>query len=115
MENKALEDDRSLRQALLARLYQAYLDEGLYRGVVGKKELSGEFEAGGVVLERNLEYLLERKLIRMHKIEDLVSITTEGIDWVENSGGSGTGGSIEVLVRIEKLLEKILSQLTGGG
>ena len=105
------ENDRSLRQALLARLYRAYLDEGLYRGVVGKKELSREFGAEGVMLERNLEYLLERRLIRMHKIEDLISITTEGIDWVENKSTAIADETLELLGRIEKLLEKILSRL----
>ncbi len=115
MVNKLPKDDRTLRRALLARLYRAYLDEGLYRGVVPKKELSREFGAEGVVLERNLEYLLERKLIRMHKIEDLISITTEGIDWVENTSGSSSEQSVELLARIEKLLEKILSRLGGSG
>ena len=111
MVNKLPKDDRALRRALLTRLYRAYLDEGLYRGVIPKKELAREFGAEGVVLERNLEYLLERKLIRMHKIEDLISITTEGIDWVENTSVSSPEQSVEILTRIEKLLEKILSRL----
>ncbi len=115
MADQVPRNDRDLRRSLLARLYQAYMDEGLYRGVVAKKELSREFGADGVVLERNLEYLLERKLIRMHKIEDLISITPEGIDWLEDTGRSGAGESAEILGRIEKLLEKILSRLGKGG
>ncbi|MBN2290456.1 MAG: hypothetical protein JXQ83_14070 [Candidatus Glassbacteria bacterium] len=113
MANEVQENDRGLRSALLARLYRAYLEEGLYRGVIAKKELSRELGAQGVVLERNLEYLLERRLIRMHKIEDLISITTEGIDWVENRGAADS--SVALLGRIEKLLEKILSRLEEAG
>ena len=115
MAEEIPQDDRTLRQALLTRLYRAYLDEGLYRGVVSKKELSNEFGAEGVVLERNLEYLLERDLIRMHKIEDLISISTEGIDWLESDSGLGSPESVEILARIEKLLGKILSSLQAGG
>ena len=103
--------DRQLREAILGRLYERFLEEGLYRGVVSKKTLSREFNAEGVLLERNLEYLLERGFIRMHKIEDLISITTEGIDWVETSDRSLTSELADSLGRIAKLLESILEKL----
>lgn len=103
--------DRDLRSAILKRLYQQYIQEGLYRGVVSKKILSGEFDARGVLLERNLEYLLERGFIRMHKIEDLISITTEGIDWLEKGDNTGSREMVASLGRIEKLLTAILEKL----
>jgi len=110
---KNKQSERDLRRAILERLYQQYLREGLYRGVVSKKTLSEEFNAEGVMLERNLEYLLERDFIRMHKIEDLISITTEGIDWME-TGSNTTGSEIAAsLGRIEKLLAAILEKLEG--
>ena len=100
--------DRALRQAALESLYRAYLQEGLYRGVVSKKSLSAELGAAGADLERNLEYLLDRGLIRMHKIEDLISITTEGVDWLETDTEAVPAGIISSLERIEKLLEALL-------
>ncbi|MEA2063152.1 MAG: hypothetical protein U9P14_05600 [Gemmatimonadota bacterium] len=109
--------DRDFRRSLLERLYRAYLEEGLYRGVIGKKYLSAEMEASNITLERNLEYLLDRGFIRMHKIEDLISITPDGIDWLEESVDAPAGRAsetIQVLGRIEKLLEAILSRLERG-
>lgn len=103
--------DRDLRNAVLSRLYQQYIQEGLYRGVVSKKILSEEFKAQGVLLERNLEYLLERGFIRMHKIEDLISITTKGIDWLETGGNAAGSEALASLGRIEKLLAAILDKL----
>lgn len=108
---KNTRSDRDLRSALLNRLYQQYIQEGLYRGVVSKKTLSEEFNAQGVLLERNLEYLLERGFIRMHKIEDLVSITTEGIDWLETGGNTAISEIVSSLGRVEKLLAAILDKL----
>ena len=108
---KGTRSDRDLRSALLNRLYQQYIQEGLYRGVVSKKTLSEEFNAQGVLLERNLEYLLERGFIRMHKIEDLVSITTEGIDWLETGGNTAISEIVSSLGRVEKLLAAILDKL----
>jgi len=102
--------DRGLRQAALECLYQAYLQEGLYRGVVSKKSLSAELGAEGAVLERNLEYLLDRGLIRMHKIEDLISITTEGVDWLETDTEAVPAGIISSLERIESLLKALLKE-----
>jgi len=105
-------NDPVLRRAILDRLYQAYLEEGLYRGVVSKKKLAEQLQAEGVVLERNLEYLLERGLIRMHKIEDLISITTEGVDYLEEASGQVPSTELQTyLARIEKLLADILARL----
>lgn len=105
--------DSELRREILARLYEAYRAEGLYRGVVAKKELGEQFGGGATaVLERNLEYLLDRGLIRMHKIEDLISISTTGIDCIESGESQPPGRRIEqALERIEKLLTNILSRL----
>ncbi len=108
---KGTRSDRDLRSAILNRLYQQYIQEGLYRGVVSKKTLSEEFNAQGVLLERNLEYVLERGFIRMHKIEDLVSITTEGIDWLETGGNTDISEIVSSLGRVEKLLAAILDKL----
>ncbi len=108
---KSTRSDRDLRSAILNRLYQQYIQEGLYRGVVSKKTLSEEFNAQGVLLERNLEYVLERGFIRMHKIEDLVSITTEGIDWLETGGNTAISEIVSSLGRVEKLLAAILDKL----
>jgi hypothetical protein len=105
--------DRVRREAILERLYRAYLEEGLYRGVASRKDLGREFGIEGPALERNLEYLQERGLIRMHKIEDLVSITTGGVDWMENPALREPDSSAETLARIEKLLEAILARLDG--
>ncbi|HUU30129.1 MAG TPA: hypothetical protein VM123_20180 [archaeon] len=105
------QSDRALREAILNRLYQAFLEEGLYRGVVSKKTISLEFEAQGVLLERNLEYLLDRGFIRMHKIEDLISITTEGIDWIETGVSATRSGIAASLGSIEQLLQSILKAL----
>ncbi|OGF98394.1 MAG: hypothetical protein A2Z86_05540 [Candidatus Glassbacteria bacterium GWA2_58_10] len=102
--------DRGLRQSALESLYRAYLQEGLYRGVVSKKSLSAELGAEGAVLERNLEYLLDRGLIRMHKIEDLISITTEGVDWLETDTEAVPAGIISSLERIESLLKALLKE-----
>ncbi|MEA1996529.1 MAG: hypothetical protein U9N45_02780 [Gemmatimonadota bacterium] len=110
MEEKG-QKDRALRELILGRLYETYLEEGLYRGVVSKKSLLEEFKAKGVLLERNLEYILERGLIRMHKIEDLISITTEGIDWVEGGGSSLPPEVSSLIGRIERLLQAILERL----
>ncbi|HLA40784.1 MAG TPA: hypothetical protein VJ417_12355 [Candidatus Glassbacteria bacterium] len=105
-------DDPSLRRAILDSLYKAYLEEGLYRGVVSKKKLGKALGAAGVQLERNLEYLLERDLIRMHKIEDLISITTTGIDFLEKTTGQPGQDELQAwLARIEKLLADILAAL----
>ena len=108
---KSTRSDRDLRSAILNRLYQQYIQEGLYRGVVSKKTLSEEFNAQGVLLERNLEYVLERGFIRMHKIEDLISITTEGIDWLETGGNTAISEVVSSLGRVEKLLAAILDKL----
>ncbi len=108
---KSTRSDRDLRSAILNRLYQQYIQEGLYRGVVSKKTLSEEFNAQGVLLERNLEYVLERGFIRMHKIEDLISITTEGIDWLETGGNTAISEVVFSLGRVEKLLAAILDKL----
>ena len=108
---KSTRSDRDLRSAILNRLYQQYIQEGLYRGVVSKKTLSEEFNAQGVLLERNLEYVLERGFIRMHKIEDLISITTEGIDWLETGGNTAISEIVSSLGRVEKLLAAILDKL----
>lgn len=108
---KGTRSDRDLRSAILNRLYKQYIQEGLYRGVVSKKTLSEEFNAQGILLERNLEYLLERGFIRMHKIEDLVSITTEGIDWLETEGNTTGSEVVASLGRIEKLLAAVLDKL----
>ena len=108
---KGTRSDRDLRSTILNRLYQQYIQEGLYRGVVSKKTLSEEFNAQGVLLERNLEYLLERGFIRMHKIEDLISITTKGIDWLEAGANAGSSEVSASLGRIEKLLAAILDKL----
>ena len=108
---KGKSSDRDLRTSILKRLYQQYIQEGLYRGVVSKKTLSEEFNAQGVLLERNLEYMLERGFIRMHKIEDLVSITTEGIDWLEKEANAKSSKVAASLSRIEKLLAAILEKL----
>jgi len=104
-------NDRDLRTAILKRLYRQYIHEGLYRGVVSKNTLSEEFSAQGVLLERNLEYLLERGFIRMHKIEDLISITTQGVDWLEKETGTESSEVAASLGRIEKLLAAILEKL----
>ena len=110
---KGKTSDRDLRTSILERLYQQYMQEGLYRGVVSKKTLSEEFNAHGVLLERNLEYLFERGFIRMHKIEDLVSITTEGIDWLEEETNVKGLEVADTLSRIEELLAAILEKLKG--
>jgi hypothetical protein len=104
--------DSQLRQDMLGRLYEAYRAEGLYRGVVAKKELGKELGVSAAVLERNLEYLLESELIRMHKIEDLISISTSGIDSIESGDNEPPGLKVEqALERIEKLLTRILNKL----
>jgi hypothetical protein len=104
--------DSQLRQDMLGRLYEAYRAEGIYRGVVAKKELGKQFGLSAAVLERNLEYLLDRELIRMHKIEDLISITTSGIDCIESGDDQPPGRRVEqALERIEKLLASILNRL----
>ena len=108
---KGKSSDRDLRNSILRRLYQQYIHEGLYRGVVSKKTLSEEFNAQGVLLERNLEYLLEQGFIRMHKIEDLISITTVGIDWLEKEANAKSSEVAASLGRIEKLLAAILEKL----
>ena len=112
--NEKVRNERALREAVLKRLYLAFLEEGLYRGVVSKKDLSSEFKAEGVVLERNLEYLLEKGLIRMHKIEDLISITPEGIDLMETGESRGLSEVAASLARIEKLLRSILETVKRG-
>jgi hypothetical protein len=112
--NEKVRNERALREAVLKRLYLAFLEEGLYRGVVSKKDLSSEFKAEGVVLERNLEYLLEKGLIRMHKIEDLISITPEGIDLMETGEARGLSEVAASLARIEKLLRSILEAMKKG-
>ncbi len=112
--NEKVRNERALREAVLKRLYLAFLEEGLYRGVVSKKDLSSEFKAEGVVLERNLEYLLEKGLIRMHKIEDLISITPEGIDLMETGEARGLSEVAASLARIEKLLRSILETVKRG-
>ncbi|MCE5270646.1 hypothetical protein LLH00_05120 [bacterium] len=105
-------DDRALRNDILARLYAAWQAEGLYRGVLSRKALATELRLENQTLERNLEYLLERGLVRMHKIEDLVSITPDGIDRVETGGAPGGPERIEALLaRLEKLLGRILERL----
>jgi len=105
--------DRNLRQAVMQRLYRAFLEDGLYRGVVSKKSLAQELGTEGIVLERNLEYLLDRGVISMHKIEDLISITTKGIDWIEHSASASSTplDEIDILKKIEKLLKSILENL----
>jgi len=104
--------DPALRRAILEKLYEAYVEEGLYRGVLSKKKISEQLGAEGIVLDRNLEYLLERNLIRMHKIEDLLSITTTGVDYLEKpSSGPGSDEASSYLARIEKLLADILEKL----
>jgi hypothetical protein len=95
----------------MGRLYQAFLDEGLYRGVVSKKTFATEFKVEGVILERNLEYLLDRGLIRMHKIEDLISITTGGIDLLDTEESSPHSEVSASLFEIERLLSAILEAL----
>ena len=103
--------DIELRRKILDRLYRAYREEGLYRGVVSRKVLARELELSGVELERNLEYLLERGLIRMHKIEDLVSITPDGIDRAESRPDQGNERIADSLEKIGSLLEKLLHRL----
>ncbi len=104
--------DSDLRREILEQLYEAYRKDGLYRGVVARKELSKQFGVPAPVLERNLEYLLDRELIRMHKIEDLISISTTGIDCIESEESEPPGRRIEqALERIEKLLTNILKRL----
>lgn len=100
--------DIELRAAVLRRLYRAYREEGLYRGVVSGKALGEELAVDGIALERNLEYLIERGQIRMHKIEDLVSITPDGVDCVEQRDGSPQERLICILERIERLLAGLL-------
>ncbi len=108
--------DSDLRGEMLVRLYEAYRAEGLYRGVVSRKELGKKLGVSTAVLERNLEYLLDRELIRMHKIEDLISISTAGIDCIESGGEEPPGRRIEqALERIEKLLTSILNRLDKNG
>ncbi len=99
--------DSQLRGNILERLYDAYCQDGLYRGVVSKKELGKQLAVSVPVLERNLEYLLDRELIRMHKIEDLISISTSGIDTIESGHDEPQG------IRVEKSLERIENLLTG--
>ena len=104
--------DSKLRREVLEHLYEAYRAEGLYRGVVASKELAKQLGIPAAVLERNLEYLLECELIRMHKIEDLISISTTGIDCIESDESEPPGHRIEqALERIEKLLTGILEKL----
>ncbi len=106
--------DSDLRREILARLYEAYRRDGLYRGVVASKELGKQSGIPAAALERNLEYLLDRQLIRMHKIEDLISISTTGIDCIESGESQPPGRRIEqALERIEKLLTNILNRLEG--
>jgi len=112
--NEKVRNERALREAVLKRLYLAFLEEGLYRGVVSKKDLSSELKAKGIILERNLEYLLEKGLIRMHKIEDLISITPEGIDLMETGEARGLSEVAASLARIEKLLRSILEAMKKG-
>ena len=100
--------DKDLRATLLRRLYRAYLEEGLYRGVVSKKSLGEDTGLEGIALDRNLEYLIERGYIRLHKIEDLVSITPDGVDRVEQRGGTAQERLIKLLERIERLLSELL-------
>jgi len=112
METPSPADDRALRQAILTRLYAAWQAEGLYRGVISRKTLATELHLEGQALERNLEYLLERGLVRMHKIEDLVSITPDGIDRVESGAAAGVPERIEALLtRLEGILGRILERL----
>ena len=105
-------EDKKIREILLARLYSSYLSEGLYRGVISLKEIARELEIDSHTLERNIEYLLDRNLVRMHKIEDLVSISPDGVDWVESPAKQGSDSKVlESLERIEKLLEAIERKL----
>ena len=97
---------------VLTRLYDSYLSEGLYRGVVSLKELARELEIDSHILERNIEYLLERNLVRMHKVEDLVSITPDGIDRVETNEDTGSElKMLEILARIETILSAVEKKL----
>lgn len=110
--NQSTENDCILREAVLKRLYRAWQEEGLYRGVASRKDLAEELEVQPQALERNLEYLLERGFIRMHKIEDLVSITPDGIDRVETDGVQNQAARIEaVLIRLEEVLQRIAGRL----
>ena len=110
-----IDGELSLRAKVMDRLYAAYRDEGLYRGVVSRKDIAAELGCENIALERNLEYLLDRGLIRMHKIEDLISISTQGIDYLEQGAGKDPASRIaNSLERIEKLLSGISSRMTEG-
>jgi DNA-binding MarR family transcriptional regulator len=110
--NQSPETDRVLREAVLNRLHRAWQEEGLYRGVASRKDLAADLDVHPQALERNLEYLLERGFIRMHKIEDLVSITPDGIDRVETGGGQAQAARIEaVLIQLEQILQRIARRL----
>lgn len=110
--NQSPESDRILRESILNRLYRAWQEEGLYRGVASRKDMAVELEVQPQALERNLEYLLERGFVRMHKIEDLVSITPDGIDRVETGSVQNQAARIEaVLVRLEQVLQRIAGRL----
>ena len=113
MNGEGHDGDRELRRRIMDRLYEAWRAEGLYRGVVGRRDLAAELDAVGVELERNLEYLQDMGLVRMHKIEDLLSITTAGIDYLESGGSGGDPAmlALESLGRIEDLLGRILRRL----
>ena len=112
MSGSGSNSDSDIRRAILDRLYEAFRTEGLYRGVVSKKVIGAECGAQGVVLERNLEYLLDLELIRMHKIEDLISISTRGIDYLECEQYRSPAQDVtDSLARIENLLADILEQL----
>lgn len=101
-----------LRRKVMENLYDAYRQDGLYRGVVGRKNLAAELQCENIALERNLEYLLDRGLIRMHKIEDLISISTQGIDYLEHGRVEDPASRIaDSLERIEKLLAEVHNRL----
>ena len=106
-------DDSSLRRLVMEKLYEAYRAEGLYRGVVPKKELGKQLSITGAELERNLEYLLDRELIRMHKIEDLISMTTNGIDAVERGEYDRPDGRVEQSLDADRKAAHEYSEQTG--
>ncbi len=108
-------DDRLRRQQILEALYRAYRENGLYRAVVSRRELAEGLGLAPVELERNLDYLLDRGLVNLHRLEELVSITTAGIDRLESGGSAESSPLTESLGKIERLLERILERLEQHG